>query len=309
MRGLPTSCTTLATDGMVVHTETPAVEQSRRVTMELIMANHHGDCLSLRPEPELRAAEGGPLRRRGRGALRAAAQEHASGPHRRQQPRLRPGHEQVHPLRPLRARLPRSHRHRRHRHRLPRQRRHGQHVRGQADPAVPLRDLRRVREPLSDRRAGLPEQPPGHPRGQDHLPLLRRRAARCTWAFAATRSSACGPTRKARPTRGTSASRDASASPTSSTTRRAQDPAHQEERRVRGSHLGRGARPGGEQVQDLHARGDRRGLLGAQPPTRTTTSCRSSAGRCWAPTTSTTAPASDTLPRWPVWPPRSAAAR
>jgi formate dehydrogenase alpha subunit len=46
VRGLPTSCTTLAADGMVVHTETPRVDQSRRITMELIMANHHGDCLT-----------------------------------------------------------------------------------------------------------------------------------------------------------------------------------------------------------------------------------------------------------------------
>ncbi len=46
MRGLPTSCTTPATDGMVVHTETAAVNRSRRITMELIMANHHGDCLT-----------------------------------------------------------------------------------------------------------------------------------------------------------------------------------------------------------------------------------------------------------------------
>jgi formate dehydrogenase alpha subunit len=46
MRGLPTSCTTPATDGMVVHTETATVNQSRRITMELIMANHHGDCLT-----------------------------------------------------------------------------------------------------------------------------------------------------------------------------------------------------------------------------------------------------------------------
>ena len=46
MRGLPTACTTLATDGMVVRTETPAVEQSRRATIELIMANHLGECLS-----------------------------------------------------------------------------------------------------------------------------------------------------------------------------------------------------------------------------------------------------------------------
>jgi formate dehydrogenase alpha subunit len=46
MRGLPTSCTTVATDGMVVHTETPIVNRTRRITMELIMANHHGDCLT-----------------------------------------------------------------------------------------------------------------------------------------------------------------------------------------------------------------------------------------------------------------------
>jgi len=46
MRGLPTSCTTMATEGMVVHTETPAVDRARRTTMELIMANHNGDCLT-----------------------------------------------------------------------------------------------------------------------------------------------------------------------------------------------------------------------------------------------------------------------
>jgi formate dehydrogenase major subunit len=32
-------------EGMKVHTETPLVNQSRRITIELIMANHHGDCL------------------------------------------------------------------------------------------------------------------------------------------------------------------------------------------------------------------------------------------------------------------------
>jgi predicted molibdopterin-dependent oxidoreductase YjgC len=46
MRGLPASCSTPLTEGMVIHTETPAVNQSRRITMELIMANHHGDCLT-----------------------------------------------------------------------------------------------------------------------------------------------------------------------------------------------------------------------------------------------------------------------
>jgi len=46
MRGLVISCTTPATDGMVVHTETERVNRSRRITMELIIANHHGDCLT-----------------------------------------------------------------------------------------------------------------------------------------------------------------------------------------------------------------------------------------------------------------------
>jgi predicted molibdopterin-dependent oxidoreductase YjgC len=45
MRGMPTSCTTVATDGMVVRTDTPAVERSRRTTIELIMANHLSECL------------------------------------------------------------------------------------------------------------------------------------------------------------------------------------------------------------------------------------------------------------------------
>jgi len=46
MRGLVSSCTTPVTDNMVVHTDTPRVNQSRRITMELISANHHGDCLA-----------------------------------------------------------------------------------------------------------------------------------------------------------------------------------------------------------------------------------------------------------------------
>lgn len=46
MKGLPTSCTTEAKEGMVVHTDTDKVNQSRRSTMELIMANHNGNCLT-----------------------------------------------------------------------------------------------------------------------------------------------------------------------------------------------------------------------------------------------------------------------
>jgi predicted molibdopterin-dependent oxidoreductase YjgC len=44
--GLPTACTTPATDGMVIRTETPEVNQSRRMTIELIMANHPSECLT-----------------------------------------------------------------------------------------------------------------------------------------------------------------------------------------------------------------------------------------------------------------------
>ncbi|OGO02830.1 MAG: hypothetical protein A2Y59_05135 [Chloroflexi bacterium RBG_13_52_14] len=46
MRGLVTSCSTAVEDGMVVHTETPAVDKSRHISMELMMANHPADCLT-----------------------------------------------------------------------------------------------------------------------------------------------------------------------------------------------------------------------------------------------------------------------
>ncbi len=46
MRDLVTSCTTPATEGMIVRTESPKVEKSRRITVELIIANHQGDCLT-----------------------------------------------------------------------------------------------------------------------------------------------------------------------------------------------------------------------------------------------------------------------
>jgi len=46
MRGLPTSCTTPVTDGMVVHTETPAVTEVRRMALELLIADHPADCLT-----------------------------------------------------------------------------------------------------------------------------------------------------------------------------------------------------------------------------------------------------------------------
>jgi len=46
MRGLPTACTTPATDGMVVHTNTPAVNSVRRSVIDLLIADHPADCLT-----------------------------------------------------------------------------------------------------------------------------------------------------------------------------------------------------------------------------------------------------------------------
>ena len=46
MRGLPTACTTPATDGMVVRTETPAVSEVRCTTIDLLIADHPMDCLT-----------------------------------------------------------------------------------------------------------------------------------------------------------------------------------------------------------------------------------------------------------------------
>ncbi len=46
MRDPVTSCTTTVMDGMVVHTDSSRVDQSRRMTMELIIANHNSDCLT-----------------------------------------------------------------------------------------------------------------------------------------------------------------------------------------------------------------------------------------------------------------------
>ena len=46
MRGLPTACTTQATDGMIVQTSTPEVNRLRRDVMDLLLADHPMDCLT-----------------------------------------------------------------------------------------------------------------------------------------------------------------------------------------------------------------------------------------------------------------------
>jgi formate dehydrogenase alpha subunit len=45
MRGLPIACTTPATEGMVVHTNTPAVNEVRRTNVQLLLADHPSECL------------------------------------------------------------------------------------------------------------------------------------------------------------------------------------------------------------------------------------------------------------------------
>jgi len=45
MRGLPIACTTPVTEGMVVKTNTPAVNKVRRANVELILADHPSECL------------------------------------------------------------------------------------------------------------------------------------------------------------------------------------------------------------------------------------------------------------------------
>ena len=41
MRNLATSCVQKVSEGMVVKTHSPAVTQSRRLTLDLILSNHH----------------------------------------------------------------------------------------------------------------------------------------------------------------------------------------------------------------------------------------------------------------------------
>ncbi len=45
VRGLPTACTTPATNGMVVSTESAAINNVRRTTLELLLTSHPCDCL------------------------------------------------------------------------------------------------------------------------------------------------------------------------------------------------------------------------------------------------------------------------
>jgi predicted molibdopterin-dependent oxidoreductase YjgC len=46
MRGLPTACTTEASDGMVVHTQSITIHQARRTVIDLLITDHPLDCLT-----------------------------------------------------------------------------------------------------------------------------------------------------------------------------------------------------------------------------------------------------------------------
>ena len=45
-RGFTTSCITKAEEGMVVHTNTPEIQEARKVIMDLTISNHHVECLT-----------------------------------------------------------------------------------------------------------------------------------------------------------------------------------------------------------------------------------------------------------------------
>ena len=45
-RNFATSCIQKVEEGMIVHTHTKAVIEARKMMLELILSNHHKDCLS-----------------------------------------------------------------------------------------------------------------------------------------------------------------------------------------------------------------------------------------------------------------------
>ena len=57
MRGLPLSCTTQVTDGMVVRTDTPAVTEMRQEVLAVILSNHSDRCLTCHRVEHCRTGE------------------------------------------------------------------------------------------------------------------------------------------------------------------------------------------------------------------------------------------------------------
>lgn len=46
IRNMPASCVTAVSEGMVVHTDSPAVREARKTILELLVANHPLDCMT-----------------------------------------------------------------------------------------------------------------------------------------------------------------------------------------------------------------------------------------------------------------------
>jgi len=57
MRNLPPSCVTQVTQGMIVKTQTPKVRKSRKVILELLVANHPLDCMTCQKMGDCSLAE------------------------------------------------------------------------------------------------------------------------------------------------------------------------------------------------------------------------------------------------------------
>lgn len=57
MRNLPASCVTVASEGMEVETESPAVVEARKTIIDLLLANHPKDCLTCEKSGDCRLQE------------------------------------------------------------------------------------------------------------------------------------------------------------------------------------------------------------------------------------------------------------
>jgi len=62
MRGFPTSCSTPAVDGMVVHSEEDEVQKLRRNVLKLILTEHPHSCIVCHVRDECEASRGGPVK-------------------------------------------------------------------------------------------------------------------------------------------------------------------------------------------------------------------------------------------------------
>jgi formate dehydrogenase alpha subunit len=56
-RGMTISCKTPVEEGMVVRTETPEINKTRKIAVELLIVNHHADCLSCGKNTECKLQE------------------------------------------------------------------------------------------------------------------------------------------------------------------------------------------------------------------------------------------------------------